>query len=336
MDLFHIAGSLLQARWLLGTEIFPPKPQFEEKDVPDLSGKVYFITGASSGIGFELAKILYSKNAKVYIAARSMDKCLTAIKQIQSEYPKSDGALDHVFLDLSDLGIIKPAVDAFLAKEKRLDGLVHNAGVMAAPTSWRTAQHWDYQFGTNVVGPFVLQRHLQNILLETAKFAEPDSVRVVFLSSISSHIAPAGGVSYENIESKGISPLTTLPGLDSFFKYAQTKCANVLLSKGLALKFKDTGIIAVSANPGNIKTELYRHSFLARIFTAPFLYPARYGALTELFAILSPDIDKAQDGAVVQPWGRISFLRQDLHDSEENGEALKFWNWLEEHTQQFK
>ncbi|KAJ6259584.1 hypothetical protein Dda_5222 [Drechslerella dactyloides] len=335
MAVFHATASLFQARWLLGAEIFPPKPQFEEKDVHDLSGKVYFVTGAAAGIGLELAKILYSKNAKVYIAGRSEANGAAAIAQIKSEHPKSDGALEFVHLDLADLTTIKPAADVFLAKEKRLDALVHNAAIMAAPTSWRSAQGWDVQFGTNVLGPFVLQRHLQNILAETAKFRERDSVRVLFLSSISSHVAPPGGVSYENIETKGISPLTIIPGLDTFLKYAQTKCANALMAKGFAVKFKDTGVIAVSANPGNLNTSLTRHSLLARIFSPPLLYAARYGALTELFSILSPEIDKSQNGAVIQPWGRISFLRQDIHDSEKNGEAVKFWDWLEEHTQGF-
>ncbi|KAK6344397.1 hypothetical protein TWF696_008033 [Orbilia brochopaga] len=335
MSLFHVAGSIFEARWLLGSEIFPPKPQFEEKDVPDLSGKVYFVTGAASGIGLELAKILYSKNAKVYIAGRSETNGLTAIKQIESEYPKSDGALEFVHLDLSDLTTLKSAASSFLAKEKRLDALVHNAGIMAAPTSWRTAQGWDIQFGTNVLGPFVLQRHLQNILVETAKFAEANSVRVLFLSSISSHLAPPGGVSYENLATKGTSTLTFLPGMDSFFKYAQSKCANVLMSKGFALKLKDTGVIALSANPGNLHTDLTRHAFMAKTLMGPMLYPARYGALTELFSILSPEIDMSHNGAVIQPWGRLSFLRQDLHDTERNGEALKFLDWLEGHTQGF-
>ncbi|KAK6511773.1 hypothetical protein TWF481_000678 [Arthrobotrys musiformis] len=327
---------LYSALWeTVTSEGFPPKPGFEEKDVSDLSGKVYLVTGATGGIGFELAKILYSKNAKVYIAGRSEENGTAAVTKIKEEYPKSDGGLEFLRLDLSDLTTIKPAAGKLLSQERRLDAVVHNAGVMAVPTSWRSAQGWDHQFGTNVVGPFVLQRHLQNILVETAKFAPKDSVRVVFLSSIAAHVAPPGGISYENIEAKGIPPLSNIPILDPWLKYAQSKCANTIMAKGYAEKYKDTGVIAVSPNPGNLKTDLMRHSFLLRTLGGVFLHPARYGGLTELYATLSPEIDQSKNGSVIIPWGRVGPMRSDIIENCNSGGGLKFWNWLEEHTEGF-
>ncbi|KAF3079012.1 hypothetical protein TWF569_004318 [Orbilia oligospora] len=333
MSLFY---GIYTALWQLVTsEGFPPKPGFEEKDVPDLSGKVYLITGATGGIGFELAKILYSKNAKVYIAGRSEENGTAAVNKIKEEYPKSDGGIEFLQLDLSDLTTIKPAADKLLSQERRLDAVVHNAGVMATPTSWRSAQGWELHFGTNVLGPFVLQRHLQNLLVETVKFAPKDSVRVLFLSSICAHVAPAGGINYENIENKGIPPLSYIPGADTYFKYAQSKCANTILAKGYAEKYKDTGIIAVSPNPGNLKTDLMRHSLPLKLFGWMFLYPARYGGLTELYATLSPEIDQSKNGSVIIPWGRVGPMRSDIVENCNSGGALKFWNWLEEHTEGF-
>ncbi|KAK6542023.1 hypothetical protein TWF694_007794 [Orbilia ellipsospora] len=325
-------GVFTALRQLIFSEGFPPKPQFEEKDVPDLSGKVYMITGGAGGIGLELAKILYSKNAKVYIAGRSVTNGTTAVNLIKNEYPKSDGGLEFLQLDLSDLTTIKPAVEKFLESEKRLDALVHNAGVMAAPTDWRTEQGWDIQLGTNVAGPFVLQRHLQPILMETAKFAPKDSVRVVFLSSISAHIAPEGGVDYANIESKGTLTLSMFAGIDSILKYAQSKCANVLMAKAYAQKFKDSGVIAVAPNPGNLKTDLTRHNPIAGALMSFFLYAPRYGALTELYSVASPEIDQSKNGSVVVPWGRIGPMRQDIIDNCEKGGALKLWDLMEEQT----
>jgi hypothetical protein len=93
------------------TQFFPPKPDFTEKDVPDLTGKVYLVTGANTGIGKELARVLYSKNARVYFAARSEEKAKNAIQDIRhgSSPAKSSGELVFLPLDLSDLNKVKEA-----------------------------------------------------------------------------------------------------------------------------------------------------------------------------------------------------------------------------------
>jgi retinol dehydrogenase-12 len=62
------------------------------------------ITGANTGVGKELARLLYSKNAKVYIFARSEPKANQAIEDIKKAAPTSTGVLDFLPLDLSDLG----------------------------------------------------------------------------------------------------------------------------------------------------------------------------------------------------------------------------------------
>lgn len=87
------------------------------------------MTGANSGVGAELAKILYGKNATVYVAARSKEKALDAIEGIKAAHPESTGRLMFLHLDLSDLTTIKSSADAYLAAESRLDVLWLNAGV---------------------------------------------------------------------------------------------------------------------------------------------------------------------------------------------------------------
>lgn len=121
-------------------QIFPPNPTFVEKDMPDLTGKVAIVTGATSGVGFNAASILYSKNATVYIAARSADKARTAINEIQTstEGAHSRGRLSFLQLDLSDLASIKESANRFLEQEDRLDILIHNAGVMTPPAGSKT------------------------------------------------------------------------------------------------------------------------------------------------------------------------------------------------------
>ncbi|KAF4612460.1 hypothetical protein G7Y89_g15617 [Cudoniella acicularis] len=101
------------------SQIYPPKPKFTEKDLPDLKGKVYIVTGSNTGVGAQLARILYSSNATVYIAARSEPKSLSAISSIRSECPSSTGQLTFLHLDLADLSTIKASANEFLAKEKK-------------------------------------------------------------------------------------------------------------------------------------------------------------------------------------------------------------------------
>lgn len=122
------------------TQLFPPCPKFTEQDVAEQTGRVHIVTGGASGIGFELVKILYLKNATIYIAARSADKIKSAIKDIQEQCQTSKGRLESLLLDLSDLTTIKPAVAEFQSKERRLDVLFHNAGVMATPVDSKSAQ----------------------------------------------------------------------------------------------------------------------------------------------------------------------------------------------------
>jgi NAD(P)-dependent dehydrogenase (short-subunit alcohol dehydrogenase family) len=114
----------------------PPKPKFTDRDVPDLAGRVCIVTGSNTGIGKEVARILYSKNARVYVAARSEDKARAAIQDIKgstlSTSPSTTGSLEFLSLDLSDLTHVHTAAQTFLAKEQRLDILFNNAGVMVS------------------------------------------------------------------------------------------------------------------------------------------------------------------------------------------------------------
>lgn len=93
-------------------------------DRPALFFQVYFVTGANSGLGKELSRMLYSKNAKVYITARSEEKANKAIQDIQMAVPKSNGTLVPLVLDLADLSTIKASAEKFLAAEPRLHVLL--------------------------------------------------------------------------------------------------------------------------------------------------------------------------------------------------------------------
>lgn len=91
------------------------------------------MTGGYVGVGYELCKILYAHNATVWVAGRSASKAEKAISSIRDASPSSNGRVEFLYLDLSDLKTIKPAVESFTAQQQRLDVLVNNAGVRLSP-----------------------------------------------------------------------------------------------------------------------------------------------------------------------------------------------------------
>ncbi|QYS92616.1 hypothetical protein H0G86_000026 [Trichoderma simmonsii] len=169
---------------------FPPKPQFTENSISSQAGKarrVFLVTGCSSGVGKELAKILYSHNAKVYITARSTKKAEAAIADIKAAHPESRGELIYLHLDLNDLSSVKTSAEEFLRLENRLDVLWNNAGVMLSPTGTKTKQGYEEQLGVNCLATFLFTQLLTPLLISTAKTAAPGSIRVIWVSSSATH-----------------------------------------------------------------------------------------------------------------------------------------------------
>ncbi|KAJ3462252.1 hypothetical protein MRS44_010805 [Fusarium solani] len=122
------------------SQFFPPKPKFIGDDIPDLTEKVFLVTGSNTGVGKEVSNILHSKNAVVYIAARNQAKAQSAIDDIRSRNANSIGALKFLQLDLSDLRSCSSATGRFLATESQLDALFNNAGVLLPPQGSKTTQ----------------------------------------------------------------------------------------------------------------------------------------------------------------------------------------------------
>src|ERR1700722_4342051 len=97
-------------------------------NIPDQSGTVVVVTGSSSGIGYEAARVLATKNVEVIIAVRNLEKGDVAAKKIRNQYK---GANIRVMrLDLADLSSVKRFAEEFKSKYSRLDRLINNAGVM--------------------------------------------------------------------------------------------------------------------------------------------------------------------------------------------------------------
>src|SRR5437879_6914922 len=118
----------------------------------DLHGRTWFVTGANSGIGRALVEALAARGGRVVLATRSEERTRPVLSAIQSRYPAA-GA-QWVSLDVSDLGSVRRAAQAFLASGPPIDVLVNNAGI--AGTRALTKAGFDLTYATNHIGPFLL------------------------------------------------------------------------------------------------------------------------------------------------------------------------------------
>jgi NAD(P)-dependent dehydrogenase (short-subunit alcohol dehydrogenase family) len=270
------------------SQFFPPNPEFTDKDVPaNLEGKVYVVTGANSGMGEELAKVLYAKNAKVYAACRSEDKGRQAIEGIKKAVPTSKGELIFLSLDLADLNKVKAAAQSFLAQETKLHVLFNNAGVMVGPANppLKTAQGYELALGVNCVGTFLFTKLLTPTLIATAREEPANSVRVVWLSSfgLGQYAPEERGIDLDNLDYH-----IPKPHVD---RYGISKCGDWLLGVEFARRHKADGIVSVPINPGNVRTQLARDQSIAlKVVAHAIVHPIIKGVYTQLFAGFSPDV----------------------------------------------
>ncbi|KAF2641043.1 NAD(P)-binding protein [Massarina eburnea CBS 473.64] len=185
------------------SQYFPPRPSFTEQHVGDQRGKIYLITGANSGIGYELVKILYSSGATVYMAGRSEGSMLSVIQEIKAvnPVPQTPATLKFLYMDLSDLQSVRKAAAEFQAQEQKLDVLWNNAGVGGAPEGTSTMQGLECHIGTNCIAPLLFTQLLLPQLRAAAQDATQGTVRVIWFSSamIDTH-SPKGGIDLQTIE----------------------------------------------------------------------------------------------------------------------------------------
>ncbi|GBE78541.1 Uncharacterized oxidoreductase [Sparassis crispa] len=294
----------------------PPKSTFSTDQIPDLTGQVMIVTGGNTGIGKETIKALLQHNAKVYMASRSAEKATEAIAELKAETGKEAIFLQ---LDLADLSAVRKAAEEFLSKEKELHVLFNNAGIMWCPIELLSADGYDLQFGTNVIGHFFFTELLMPALLAGKETSPDHHARVVTTSSSGAYMYTLDWETFRDGPARRKLSVIDL--------YSQSKFGNVVVAREVAKRYADKGIVSVSLNPGNIKTELQRYaSNTARNVMNKIMYEAPMGALTQLWAGTMPE-PLNYNGKFLIPWARLGECRKEAYD-DQIGERL--WNWLQE------
>ena len=203
----------------------------------DLSGRVAFITGASSGLGAQFARTLAGAGAAVVLASRRVDR----LKDLRATI-NADGGDAHVIeLDVNDHDSIKSAVAHAETEVGSIDILVNNSGVSSSQRIQdATPDDFDYMFNTNVKGAFFVAQEVGKRMLARATGAAPGT----FTGGRIINVASMAG-------------LRVLPQIGV---YCMSKAAVIQMTKAMALEWGRFGINVNAICPGYIDTEInHRH-----------------------------------------------------------------------------
>jgi NAD(P)-dependent dehydrogenase (short-subunit alcohol dehydrogenase family) len=244
-------------------------------DIPDLDGRRAVVTGANSGLGFQIALELARHGASVVLAVRDLGRGEEAARKIGEAHAEVRR------LDLADLASVREFAEGFSGG---LDLLVNNAGVMALPRR-TTADGFEMQLGVNHLGHFALTGLLLPALLKNP------GARVVTMSS-GAHAF--GRIRFENLQGER--------HYQRWLAYGQSKLANLLFAFELARRaaLADLDLTSVAAHPGyaatNLQTQAARmensrvKAALAELGNRVFAQSDAQGALPALYAATMPDV----------------------------------------------
>jgi NAD(P)-dependent dehydrogenase (short-subunit alcohol dehydrogenase family) len=242
-------------------------------NIADQNGKIAIVTGASSGIGYETARVLANKNAEVILAVRDKQKGEKALNRIKSQ--NSSAKVKLMILDLASLESIKEFSIVFKRNYNKLDILINNAGVMIPPYS-KTKDGYELQFGTNHLGHFSLTAYLIDHLRKT-----PNS-RIV---NVSSNAHKIGKLDFDDLNWEKRK-------YNKWQSYGDSKIANIYFTYELGRRLSaDTqNPLVMAAHPGWTATDLQRHTGLFEFLNALFAQDSKMGALPTLFAAVAEDV----------------------------------------------
>jgi retinol dehydrogenase-14 len=242
-----------------------------------LAGKVAVVTGASAGIGTEIALGLARLGARVAVVGRNVER--THAVEVRIE--QAGGEADAFFADFTRLNDVRHMGAELVDRYPHIDILVNNAGTAMGK---RTLTHEGFEttFAVNHLAPFLLT-HLLLARLQAAP-----SARIVNVTS-GAHFR--GRIDFDDLH--------RARRYDAWDAYAQSKLANVLFTRGLARHLAGSNVTATCCHPGMVATGIWEIgpwvsviAPLARLF---MLSPAR-GADTPLWLASAGAVDGVSGG----------------------------------------
>jgi NAD(P)-dependent dehydrogenase (short-subunit alcohol dehydrogenase family) len=192
----------------------------------DLTGRVAFVTGATSGLGRHFAKVLANAGAAVAVSGRRIDR----LNELKAEIEAASGKAAAIPLDVTDANAIAPAFDkAEAALGGVADILINNAGLSRFGLSLElTADDFDAVIATNLRAPFLLATEAARRMIAARRDG-----KIVNIASIGA--------------------FKVLPGVTP---YCTSKAGLAMLTQCLAREWVNKGINVNALCPGYVETEL--------------------------------------------------------------------------------
>ncbi len=304
--------------------------RWTDTDLPDLTGRTFVVTGATSGLGLETAAALAAHSAQVVLTGRDRDRLARSVATAAATAsgPEPVGQM----LDLADLASVRDAAAQLVQEHPVIDVLINNAGVMAPPRG-QTKDGFETQIGTNHLGHFALT----GLLLPALPVLDPSAdARVVTVASGAHRM---GSVDPDDLfyDKRTYRPWQA---------YGQSKLANLLFTLALNQKAHEAGahLIAAAAHPGYSVTNLqfagpaYAQNPVGRLFTKGLNgvmgQSARAGSWPTLYAATQPDV---AGGDYIGPGGFMEMRGHPEHvdrtdAAKDEATADRLWQRSEELT----
>jgi len=269
-----------------------------DKTLPDVSGKVFAITGTTSGTGFIAAKTVASHGGEVLLLNRPSSRSVASLEKLKEAVP--EGKFVAIDCDLQDFGSVKSACETIKSKYTALYCLSNNAGIMATNDEI-TSDGFDKQMQTNHLSHFLLTKELFPLLLASAK--EIGDARIVQHSSLARDMTTNSKLEepflkkYEKDGSLGGDDRSGMNDMTmkgpQWERYKHSKLANSVFNHALTDKIKASSdpaaskILSTAAHPGISATNLADHlkaggkivQFIGAVVEAIFLQSAEDGAM---------------------------------------------------------
>ena len=266
--------------------------------IGNLKGKTFVITGTTSGTGFEAAKILLSKGAKVVMLNRNSKKAEDTIAILKQELG-GDIDVRNIQMDLSKQGSVKKAAEDVLKTVPQIDALICNAAIAQVPKRIVNEDGWELQMATNYFGNWTLQALLFP-LIEKSK----------------GRIVTVGSLGYDmGIKTIKFNDLNWEQDYTPNNAYSQSKLAQIMSVYELQDRLKKavkTAVKAYACHPGSSRTNLINTSgsFMMKfIFNlmklSPLTQSAEKGAYPQLMCATEPNLDQS---GFYGPTGRSNWV----------------------------